>query len=163
MCVRHLGFDVPAARWGAAFSSLGLLAGELGGWTSVLVGQTAFHAPTHIVQILTLIWDRAGRPQWRSANHISSKPTKAGSSPAELTPYAAADKRTRFAASRFLGLEEGAADHLTLQRTHMAVQEPVEVALEKCEICGGRLYEADGHYWCANAATQASKPDFEHS
>lgn len=162
-CVRHVGFDVAADRWDDAFASLKLLSGAIGGWTDVLVGQAAFHAPTHFVQILTLIWDRAGRPQWRSANSLSSKPAKGGGEPLELPPFAAGDKRARFAFSRFFGLEDGGSDFITLQKTHMEVQEPVEVAAERCEICGGRLYEADGHFFCASAATLESKPDFEDS
>jgi hypothetical protein len=162
-CVRHYGFDVDRSRWEETFSATRLLAGGLGGWTEVVVGQTAFHAPSHLVEIMSVIWDRAGRPQWHVAVHVSAKPGGGGETPAELPAFVASDLRARFATSRYMDLEEGSDDSLTAQRTHMEVQKPVEVAAERCEFCGGRLYEADGHYWCASAATIESSPDFEDS
>jgi hypothetical protein len=157
--VKHHGFEVPASSWGAAFAEISKLNGALGGWTTALTGQTAFHAPTHLAEILGVIWEKAGKPAWSVAHATSSVPEVGHDQPPVLTPFAGLDVRSRAIEERFGGLEVDASDGLTRQKTHYEVQDDVKLAPEKCPRCGGRLYEEEGHYFCANAAEESVQPD----
>jgi hypothetical protein len=162
-CIRHYGFEVSAGAWGSVFGAVTALSGDLGGWTSVLVGQTAFHSPSHMNEILSAVWDKAGRPSWCIAHSASMIPARGSGAPMVLTGMTALDLRGRTTDKRFEGLEAGGSDTLTKQRVHLDVPPEVKVAPEKCEHCGGRLYEHEGYYFCATAAETEESPDFEHS
>lgn len=162
-CIRHHGFDVPKARWGMVESTMReLLMGSLGGWTEVLAGQTGFHAPAYMTQIFGVLWATAGRPPVKVAHHLPKAPTKAAGVPRELTPFPFTDNRLLMQSERFGGLDKNPKDWMTDQKTYLDIQQDLKIAAESCPICGGRMYEADGFTWCANAANEESKPDLEH-
>jgi hypothetical protein len=139
-----------------------LITGSLGGWTEVLIGQTAFHAPSHMTHVFGVLWASAGRPPVMVSHHLPPPPQKLAGAPTELSAFPLTDRRLLMLLERFGGTQKRPSDYLTDQKTHMQIQQYVKVAPEECEFCGGRLYESDGHYWCAKAANEDSKPDLEH-
>ncbi|MBM4357214.1 MAG: hypothetical protein FJ096_03810 [Deltaproteobacteria bacterium] len=157
--VKHVGFEVPQGRWGAAFGAVKQLSGKLGGWTTVLAGQTGFHAPTHLSEILGVIWERAGMPAWCVAHAAPPTPMHGPGVPPVLTPYALTDVRVRAIDKRFGGLDRGGSGSLVRQKTHLEVQDDLKLGPQTCAHCGGRLYEEDGVYFCENAADEAIEPD----
>lgn len=157
--VRHFGFDVPASEWGAAFGAVKRLAGALGGWTTVLAGQTGFHAPMYLNEILGVIWEQAGRPAWSVAHAAPPSPTIGSGAPPVLTPYALTDVRVRAIDKRFGGLDKGGSGSLTRQKSHYEIQSDLKLAPVDCPHCGGRLYEEDGYFFCATAEDSAIEPD----
>lgn len=162
-CVRHHGFDVPSSRWGRVDSTMReLLMQGLGGWTEVLSGQTCFHAPAYMTQVFAVLWATAGRPPVQVAHHLSPAPKKTAGVPTALAAFPLADRRMALHIERYGKPGSTQANVFSDQKTLFEFQQPVEIAPEACEFCGGKLYEADGHYWCANAPTRESKPDLEH-
>jgi hypothetical protein len=164
--VPHYGFSVTSERWEAVRSALRrFLSGSLGGWSNVLMGQTGFHAPANMTHVFGALWAEAGRPPVTVAHNLGTKPHKDGDervAPATLLGFFRSDRRSDLLFERFGKLEPGQHDLLTDQKTYRTVQEQVDIAEEACEFCGGRLYEHQGYYFCANAAEITSTPDLEH-
>ena len=157
--VKHFGFDVPESHWGPAFGAVSSLSGSLGGWTTVLVGQTGFHAPTHVAELLGVVWERAGCPAFTVGHAAPPSPAHGNGAPAVLTPHALGDVRVRAIANRFGGLDAGGRGSLVRQKSRLEVHDDLKLAPETCPRCGGRLYEEDGMYFCENAADEAIEPD----
>lgn len=157
--IKHFGFEVSKGEWSAAVSAAKHLAGNLGGWTTVLAGQTAFHAPTHLSEILGVIWQKAGRPAWSVTHASTSAPAHGSGAPEVLVPYALTDLRVRAIEKRFGGLDKGGGGSLMRQKTHLEVHDDLKLSPEACPLCGGRLYEEDGQFFCETAADEPVEPD----
>jgi hypothetical protein len=103
--IRHFGFHVDPGEIGAVEEALreGLM-GNLGGWTSVLMGQAGFHRS---VYAFAHTWAQAGKPPILLAHPPSERSRARGvGGPAALVGAHELDPRARLALSRFQQLSK---------------------------------------------------------